>query len=175
MNNEETKKLAIFVGEMIEPSKGKWFDVPVNWKKAVKELMALGIPEGTELCIADWDANFDVPFEIGECESVKQINQDFEKYLDLNEDIQEDAKAIIDAGIVSDFDELVDSQDDIVIFDDVSNDEELGEALYEFEDLDSYDVPEIFQTYFDYESFGRDFRFESNGNFLKDDKFAFVE
>lgn len=64
---------------------------------------------------------------------------------------------------------LWDSIDDMIFYGGIHTDEELGEEVY---DIAGYDLPLLLESYFDFESYGRDVRLDEGGEFTEWGYFA---
>lgn len=148
---------------------GKWVTFPIDEDELQKVLKEIGccyydendeyINTGyEEFFFTDWETDFDNDF--GEYETVKRINEIAETLADWDEDIFNAACEIWN------FDEVIDnSPDDYNLYTDINSNYDLG--YYWIEESGCYDLSNMgnLKYYIDYEAFGRDVRFESNGGF----------
>lgn len=155
-------------GELI----GKYITFPIDEDELNDVLQEIGckyydyendqyINEGyDEFFFTDWECDFDI--DLGEYESIDNIN-DLAERLEAWEDDETTFKAACE---VWSFREVIDNDpDEYNLMSDVNTDEELG--YYWIEDSGCYDLSKLgnLAYYIDYEKFGRDVRFESNGAF----------
>lgn len=136
--------------------KGAWITFPISDKELEEALEQIGVVEEyEEFFFTDWET--DVPVlssELGEYPSISMVNDLAEK-IDKDE---EQAACIIEAFGLSDFMES-DPDDYTLWYCDRNDDEELGAILAET----FLDISQDIKPYFDYEKYGRDFRFSTNG------------
>ena len=155
-------------GELI----GKWIEFPMDEDELNEVLQEIGckyydyendqyINEGyEEYFFTDWDVEFDCNF--GEYESIDNINQIAESL----EAWEYDEDKLKSACEIWNFDEVINNDpDDYNLYYDINNDYDLG--YYWIEESGCYDLRNMgnLSNYIDYERFGRDVRFESNGGF----------
>ena len=151
-------------GELV----GEWVDLPVSDEELSNIYKRIGIsfdePDENgnwyeETFITDYEN--DIGYQVGEWDSIEDLNEIAERVGDLNEHELKVLEAAIEHGFVN-------NNDDIANFDpydyslvEVSDDSELGYYLVD----DVYGGVEklsndTIEMYFDYESFGRDIRLE---------------
>lgn len=136
---------------------GEWFSFPVDFEE-VKEKIGLNA-EYEEYAIHDYE----LPFHIGEYESISRLNYLYELLLELeNEDIYDVLDEILGYWF-SDIEELVEHKDDIICYSDCSSMEDVAEYYIEETGVLS-SLPENLRYYIDYKSLGRDMEIE--GSFL---------
>ena len=152
-------------GELI----GKWITFPIDEDELNEVLKEIGCtyynedgekmnPFYEEYFFTDWDCDFDNDF--GEFEDIDKINEYAENLGFWDEDI---LKAACE---VWSFTEVIDNNpDEYNLYSDIDNDYDLG--YYWIQESGCYDLRNMgnLANYIDYESFGRDVRFESNGGF----------
>lgn len=111
-----------------------------------------------EFFFTDWNCDFSNDF--GEYESIEKINEIAENIADWDDDIFNAACEIWSIAEV-----LNNSPDDYILYSDITSDYDLGH--YWAVESGCYDLDKMgnLANYFDYESFGRDIRFESDGGF----------
>lgn len=115
-----------------------------------------------EFFFTDWDCDFDLDF--GEYENINKVNELAEK-LEEWYNAEETLKAACE---IWSFSEVIEnSPEDYNLYSDITNDYDLG--YYWIEESGCYDLRNMgnLSNYIDYERFGRDVRFESNGGFSK--------
>lgn len=153
-------------GELI----GKWVELPIDDDALEDVLKEIGINEEyEEYFITDSETNI-AGLEIGEYDSIENLNDIAEQITDLDDyDIE-----IIDAYLYEgyDFEYAVEHKDDAIVWYDCNDMTDIAYQYIEETGL-LHDVPESLQNYFDYESFGRDMGFEgtfvfnNNGNCIQ--------
>ena len=154
-------------GELI----GKWIEFPIEEDELNEVFQEIGMnyedKEGEyinvgyeEYFFPDWDCDFDCDF--GEYENIDKINE-----LAENMEAWDNADDIFTAACeIWRFNEVIDnSPDDYNLYYDINNDYDLG--YYWIEESGCYDLDNLgaLKNYIDYEAFGRDIRFETNGDF----------
>jgi len=132
-------------GELV----GDWFTLPVDMG-LVAEKIGLN-HEYEEFAIHDYEA----PFPIHEYENISKLNEIAEKIQEINDAmILKELKSLAEWIFSGDIRELVDKVDDFTYYD-CSSERELGEYFITETGLIS-EIPTNLQSYFDYESYGRD-------------------
>jgi len=111
-----------------------------------------------EFFFTDWDCEFDHNF--GEYESIEKINEYAEQ---LEEWDEEKFKAACEIWNVNEV--LDNGEDSYNFYSDINSDYDLG--YYWIEESGCYDLSKLgnLSNYIDYQAFGRDVRFESDGGF----------
>ena len=142
-------------GELV----GKWIEFPIYENALETVLEEIGInDEYEEYFFTDWDCSMEHNF--GEYENIEDINEIAEQLAYWDEDL---LNAVCENwGINYAIDN---NEDDFVLYSDIQTDYDLG--YYWVEDSGCYDLKDMgpLAYYIDYESFGRDIRFESDGAF----------
>lgn len=136
---------------------GEWVTFPIDEEELKTIFEKIGINEEyEEFFFTDWDC--EINLDLGEQESISKINEMCET---LGEWDEEKLKAVI--AIWGLTEALAKSEDDYNLYDDVQTDYDLG--YYWIEESGCYDFSKLgtLSNYIDYEAFGRDVRFESNG------------
>lgn len=128
---------------------GKWVNFPIDEDDFMKELESIGVSEGGEWFVTDYDSEKGEPYEaLGEYTSIDDLNE-FAK-LEENEEFN----ALM---------EVVDYQEAKEIYENESYTYYAGMTLsdvaYEIVD-ECYELPEIAERYFDYDAFARDLSFD---------------
>lgn len=148
----------IFVGTVLDPTQGTWFDVPVNASQVASVLEnQYGVQEGQEIMISDYEVPSGI--EVDPYGPITQLNKIAEEYDNLDPWFQKNLKEIMDE-TGKDIHDLLD--DDFFYYDGVGNDTELGKHLINEE----YSIPSELDQYIDYESYGRDTRINDGGTFI---------
>ncbi len=136
-------------GELV----GAWFTPPIDIEK-VKEVIGLN-GEYEEYAIYDYE----LPFEIGEYESIEEINRLCEMVSELPEYVQAELSEL--ESYFCNMKELCEHVDDIDLYSDCENMEEVARYLIEETGLLG-EVPATLQNYIDYKAYGRDLEMEGN-------------
>ena len=85
----------IFVGTVLDPTQGTWFDVPVNEAQVVSTLEnQFGVQEGQEIMISDYEVPEGI--EVDPYGPVTQLNEVAEEYDNLDPWVQKNLKEIIE-------------------------------------------------------------------------------
>ena len=154
-------------GELV----GKWITFPIDEDDLNEVFREIGMnyedEEGEyinvgyeEYFFTDWDNEIDLG--LGEYENIDKLNELAES-LQAWEDDEDIFKAACE---IWNFDEVVNnSPNDYILYSDINNDYDLG--YYHVVDSGGYDLRRLgtLANYIDYEAFGRDIRFESDGGF----------
>ena len=148
---------------------GKWITFPIDEDELQEVLKSIGVcyydEEGEyintgyeEIFFTDWDCDFSHDF--GEYENIEKINEIAENISDWDEDKFNAACEIWSLSEV-----LENCEDDYILYSDITSDYDLG--YYWAEESGCYDLSKLgnLANYIDYEAFGRDIRFESEGGF----------
>jgi antirestriction protein len=111
-----------------------------------------------EIFFTDWECDFSHNF--GEYESIDRINEIAETLEEWDADVLQAACEIWDINEV-----LEHNADEYQLYTDINTDYDLG--YYWVVESGCYDLDKMgnLANYIDYEAFGRDIRFESNGGF----------
>ena len=142
-------------GELI----GEYITFPIDADELKEVFKRIGINERyEEYFFTDWDC--EVNLNLGEYVSIKDMNELAEKLSDWDADL---LAAVCE---IWNLDEALEhTPDDYILMSDVRTDSDLG--YYWIEESGCYDLSNLgnLAHYIDYEAFGRDVRFESNGGF----------
>ena len=160
-------------GELV----GEWVELPITREKREEVFRRIGIGSTDqfgqpyeEWFITDYDSEIDgLTNGFGEYESLNELNYLGSILNDLKGWEVTKLEAIIESGLEMtsspmEMINLVKDMDSFIFYEDVSSDYELGEYL----------IPEFFDTkimghlenYIDYEAFGRDYRLETESEFV---------
>ena len=128
---------------------GKWLEFPIDEDDFMKELESIGVSEGGEWFVTDYDSEKGEPYEaLGEYPSIDDLNE----FAELEE--SEEFNALM---------EVVNYQEAKKIYENESYTYYAGMALsdvaYEIVN-ECYELPEIAERYFDYDAFARDLSFD---------------
>lgn len=138
---------------------GEWITFPVDEDELEEVLERIGINEEyKETFFADWES--DIELDLGEYESIEDVNELAEQLEDWDEDTLAAAADIWGLKCID-----LDSPEDYTLYSDIHSDYDLG--YYWIERSGCYDTSAlgILSNYIDYEAFGRDVRLETNGGF----------
>lgn len=142
-------------GELV----GKWISFPIDEDELSEALEEIGInDEYEEYFFTDWDCNF--VHDFGEYENIENLNELAETLEDRDEDL---FNAICE---IWGFNQAIDTdENDYNLYTDINEDYDLG--YYWAIESGCYDVTSLgtLGNYIDYEAFGRDIRFETDGGF----------
>lgn len=140
-------------GELV----GKWVEFPIYENALESVFEDIGInDEYEEYFFTDWDCSFEHNF--GEYELIDDVNEIAEQLLGWDEDL---LSAVCENWGVN---YAIDNGEyDFVLYSDIYTDYDLG--YYWVHDSGCYNLDEMgpLANYIDYESFGRDIRFETDG------------
>lgn len=149
---------------------GMWVYFPIDEDEfSEKILPSIGVDgkRYEEWFITDYECELDGVAEyLGEYPSLEDINILAEALDNWDENY---AQAVVD---VYNFDYIINYTQDDFLFVDAETDEDIGR--YYFEEVETVDsnVPEWIIRYFDYEAYGRDIRFTSDGGFSNNGYFV---
>ena len=143
---------------------GEYVELPIPWDKFQEVLNRIGIDEQhEEYFISDYDSLFS-NLHISEFSSIAELNELAERIEELADFDYDKLAAVLESESsmsISEILAIIDELDSFDLLEDVSDDEALGEYF-----ADCYcifaGVPDHIQRYFDFESYGRDIRLESN-------------
>lgn len=144
-------------GELI----GEWVTFPVDEDELENVLERIGINEEyEEYFITDYDCELSVNF--GEYASIDELN-DFAEKLDEWKNDEDLLKAASEVWSVDEV--LNNTPDDYYLYTNINTDYDLG--YYWIEESGCYNTSALgnLSNYIDYEAFGRDVRFECDGDF----------
>ena len=144
---------------------GKWVQLPIDEDDLEKVLEAIGIDDYyEEFFISDYETEIvSVGNSIGEYSSLVELNKLAERLESLCQYDTDKLEAVLEytsCGSITELLELIDELDDFDLLPDVDDDEALG--YYYADECCCIDIPEHIRSYFDFESYGRDIRLESN-------------
>lgn len=149
-------------GELV----GEWVDLPVDEDELKEVYKRIGISDEPdadgnyyeETFITDYES--DIPgLEIGEYDSISELNEMAEEIENLDDWDIEKFKNALEAGFVDDIKDF--DPDRFILYHDVYTKQDLGIAIIEdqYGGLENMDSDTI-SNYFDYESYGRDCRYD---------------
>ena len=144
---------------------GEWITLPMDADELEEKLNQVAETMGDfdpEWFINDYEWTGDVSVrEIGEHENVYELNEYIQKLDYMDEWEQKTFCAAVEVFGEIDPDDL----DEFQLYEDIENDYDLG--YYWVNDSGCYDLKNMgtLASYIDYESFGRDIRLESDGDF----------
>ncbi len=132
--------------------KGAWFDFPLD-EEEIREKIGLDV-EHEEYAIHDYE----LPFDIGEYESISRLNKWYQMFQELPEEQQKYCKELVSD--YREFEKICNVSDDIVFYPGMTDMEEL--AIMYVEDKVFGEISEKLQNYIDYEAIGRDLEINSD-------------
>lgn len=145
---------------------GEWVYFPINEDEfSEKVLPNIGVDgkRYEEWFITDYECELDGVAEyLGEYPSLEEVNALTEAIESWDEDY---AQAVVD---VYGFDYIINYTQDDFLFVDAETDEDIGEYYIN----ETGDIPEWLINYIDYEAYGRDIRFNSDGGFSNNGYFV---
>ena len=156
---------------------GKWLELPATEEEIEKTLEEIGISDEPdengiyyeEYFITDYETDID-GLKVSEYSNIDDLNELAESIDDLDEDEKEIVDAIMGEGYS--LEDAIDKKDDVMIYYNCSNMEQVAEDYAEQVGLLN-DIPESLRYYFDFEAYGRDMSFEGhfvftdNGNCIQ--------
>ena len=150
--------------------RGEYLSLPASKDDVQKVLHKAGI-DGIlyeEFFITDYDTDVPGLYDVlGEYENIDELNYLASVLDDLSNDETEMFEAAIEygeyTGSVKDLINLAQNLDHYDLLSDINDDEDLGR--YYIDECGSLEVPDYLQNYIDYETYGRDIRFEEGGCF----------
>ena len=153
---------------------GEWITLPMDAGDLAETLDRIAENMGDfdpEFFVNDYEYTTEMELrEIGEMENLADLNDEMQRLADLNEWQQETYCAAVEIWGASDVDP--ENLDEYNLYKDITSDYDLGyywaveSGCYELDKMGSL------ANYIDFESFGRDIRFESDGGFSE---FGWIE
>ena len=145
---------------------GKWLELPATEEEIEKTLEEIGVSDEPdengiyyeEYFITDYETDMD-GLKVSEYSNIDDLNELAETIDDLDEDEKEIVNAIIGEGYS--LEDAIDKKDDVMIYYNCSNMEQVAEDYAEQVGLLN-DIPESLRYYFDFEAYGRDMSFEGH-------------
>lgn len=169
MTTATTSTVKIALTNLGKYNEGKlvftWLELPCTDEELEAAKTKIGINDQyEEYFISDSDSDIS-GLEIGEYESIDDLNTLLDEYNSLDESDQQKIEAIIEADSMS-LKEAMECVNDIEFIPDVNNDDDLG--VYWVEESGCYDLKAMgnLANYIDYEKFGRDVRIEESGSYV---------
>jgi hypothetical protein len=147
--------------------KGDWISLPTE-EEDIQEFLdnKVGLNEEYEECaIHDYECDY---FNISEYDNIYYLNEVAETIENLDEYSKQKLKALLDYESYEIL-EAIENLDNYILWEDITDDEELGEYMLS---ESGYIIPEYLEYYIDYEKYGRDYRFNAEGNFTN---FGWIE
>lgn len=139
------------LGKYVEgDSTGAWFSVPIDIEE-VKEKIGLN-DNYEEYAIHDYE----LPFEIGEYESIERINDIYHALEDADAELLEDLGKL--SKEFSNMEELIENKENFIFYNGVDSLEDLAMELVEEGCFG--EIPESLQYYIDYQAIARDMDIE---------------
>lgn len=151
--------------------RGAWVELPAKQEELLRVFESLGITLPEQVFVSDYDTDLnDAPEILGEHANLEKLNYLAELLDDLDKYDYEKYQAVLESGdfpskSVDDLINLTFNLDNYILYPDVPDDDDLGR--YYIEDSGCYDLSSMgnLANYLDYESFGRDVRYEEGGCF----------
>lgn len=144
---------------------GEWISLPMDDLYSTLDRIAENMGDNDpEFFINDYEWTTEMNIrEIGEMENIEELNEELTALADLNQWEQETFCAAVEHWGYSSVD--LDDLDSYNLYCDINTDYDLGYHL--IHDAGIYDLESMgnLANYIDYEAFGRDVRFESDGGF----------
>lgn len=139
---------------------GEWITFPIDEDELNEVYERIGINERyEEIFFTDWESDIDL--NLGEYESIDKVNELAEQIESLDKWDIETYKAACEYWGAKYVD--IDNIDEYHLYTDITSDYDLG--YYWIEESGCYNLDGPLANYFDYEAFGRDIRFETDGGF----------
>lgn len=151
---------------------GKWITLPApedEIKEMLKDIRIDNLEKTNNYIITDFGATF----EIGRFDTIKELNDVAERLEELDEIEMRAFAALLDNGIVEDYDEAFDALYNVHYYE---NCYDMADVAYQFyEDTGRLDKLKkyINPSYIDWEAIGLDM--ELNGTFLEIDNGCYIE
>lgn len=150
-------------GELV----GDWLNLPIDYETFNETLKRIGIGgRYEEWFITDYESSISYLTDcLGEYENMDELNylaaliDDLASY---DMDILEAALEFKSPTDAAETINIVLGLDNFSLYEDIHDYDDLGRAYFELADAK---IPEPFDRYIDYESYGRDIRLESDGDF----------
>lgn len=160
---DEMKVYIVNLGKYVEgEAAGAWFTLPVD-KEVVAERLGLGgVYE--EVAIHDYE----LPFYIGEYESLDELNRLAEVIGELPDDIRDNLSDLVDE--FGSVDGVAEAAEDLLYYDGCSVEEVARELIEDSGALDG--LREDLRGYFDYEAYARDLKL--NGDIIECSRGVFM-
>lgn len=128
---------------------GKWLEFPIDEDDFMKELESIGVSEGGEWFVTDYDSEKGKPYEaLGEYPSIDDLNE----FAELEE--SEEFNALMEVESYQEAKKIYENES-YTYYAGMT----LSDVAYWIVD-ECYDLPEIAERYFDYEAFARDLGFD---------------
>lgn len=147
-------------GELV----GRWISFPISNDELDAVYSEIGIGSVDyfgnpyeEIAFFDYDNEIS-GLELGEYESIDNLNEIAESWESLEEYERETVAAILEAGLESDLHSAIDNIDHYTLLSDIYNDYDLG--YYFAVDCGALDIPDGLINYIDFEAYGRDCSFD---------------
>ncbi|MDY7043656.1 antirestriction protein ArdA [Virgibacillus sp. M23] len=179
-----TNQIKIYVANLGKYNEGKlvgeWFTLPYDIKDIMVKIgLATYDNEGNYIHGVEEDGiyyeewaihDYEAPFNINEYSSIKKLNEIAEKMEDMDEMDINIAFELLNDGIVSDFDEALESMEDVIVYHECRN---MGDVAYKWHKEIGTDMNAPLMNYVDWDRLGRDMGIE--GTFFQLDDNTIVE
>ena len=158
-----SKEFNIYVANLAKYNEGelagKWIALPCyDIEEQIQEILG----DDEEYAIHDYECNF---MRVEEYDSPYELNELAEKLESLSEHEQAKLKALIEWGYYKDIEDAIENLDDFNLYEDINDESDLG--YYWLFESGCYELDKMgnLASYIDYEAFGRDVSYESDGTF----------
>lgn len=142
---------------------GEYVELPIPWDKFQEVLNRIHVDAQHEYFISDYESLFS-NLHISEFSSIAELNELAERIEELADFDYDKLGAVLESESsmsIAEILAIIDELDSFDLLEDVSDDEALGEYYADCCCIFA-GVPDHIQRYFDFESYGRDIRLESN-------------
>lgn len=134
---------------------GEWIKFPISEDELEAVLERIGInDEYEEYFITDYDNYYDIDFDFGEYTSISRINETVEALDNLSSYELEKVKAILEVEHMDVLD-VIENLNRWGFYQGADKEDIAREHIETY--FYSGEIPEFFQTYFDYEGYARDY------------------
>lgn len=137
---------------------GGWFDLPVDYSDIVTKL---GLNESEEETII---LDSETPFTVTQYDSLDRLNDLYEQYSELPNEVRDHAEELI-GDLFDSEEDLLENAEQVTFIEDVDSDKKLGSYWI---DEGLITVPSELRGYIDEESLGRDIRLDGQFSYVSD-------
>lgn len=143
---------------------GEWLDLPATEEQIEEVKERIGINEEyEEWFITDYETDIE-GLEIREYSDIDELNELAETLEDMDDNDREVVEVMLSEGFT--LEDAIDKKDDCIVYSNCYDMEDVARGYAEQTGLlDS--IPENLQSYFDFESYGRDMSYEGQYVFTK--------
>jgi antirestriction protein len=143
---------------------GEWLELPATEDELQESLNRIGINEEyEEFFITDFENSYN--YTVGEYENINDLNElaDTLEYMDEYDKTK--LSALLE--FENDINYAISQIDNATLYEGVTTHEELGHYCHD-NGLMGFEMPSNIESYFDFESYGRDYEINSTGGFCKE-------